>query len=66
MSWHRKRPAVFSVFIRAVSQLRWPHKGREEWFSLGENQERRRGFGLHQLRNRSERSSALLTRSDGE
>jgi SAM-dependent methyltransferase len=36
---------------RAVSQLLWSHKGREEWFSLGENHERRRGFGLHQLRN---------------
>ncbi len=27
---------------RAVSQLLWSHKGREEWFSLGENHERRR------------------------
>jgi hypothetical protein len=26
-------------------------KGREEWFSLGENHERACGFGLHQLRN---------------
>ena len=43
MNWHRKRPAVFSGFTRAVSQLLWPHKGREEWFSLGENHERRRG-----------------------
>jgi hypothetical protein len=38
--------------IKAASQLLWSHKGREEWFSLGENHERRRGFGLHQLRNR--------------
>jgi hypothetical protein len=37
---------------RAISQLLWSHKGREEWFSLRENHERRRGFGLHQLRNR--------------
>jgi hypothetical protein len=37
---------------RAVSQLLWSHEGREEWFSLGENHERRRGFGLNQLRNR--------------
>ena len=66
MNWHRKRPAVFSGFTRAVSQLLWPHKGREEWFSLGENHEKVLGFGLHQLRNRLERGSALLTRSDGE
>ena len=39
-------------FIRAVSQLLRSYKGREEWFSLGENHEWRRGFGLHQLRNR--------------
>jgi hypothetical protein len=37
--------------FKAVSQLLWPDKDREEWFSLGENHERRRGFGLHQLRN---------------
>jgi hypothetical protein len=29
---------------KAVSQLLWSYKGREEWFSLGENHERRRGF----------------------
>ena len=32
--------------VGAVSQLLWSHKGREELFSLGENHERRRGFGL--------------------
>jgi hypothetical protein len=31
MNWHRKRPAVFSGFTRAVSQLLWPHKGRFPW-----------------------------------
>jgi hypothetical protein len=82
---------------KAVSQLLWSHKGREEWFSLGENHERRRGspgfpargthrgqscaafftesrmqfdgttklhrksgFGLHQLRNRSNRRAGPL------
>jgi hypothetical protein len=39
--------------IKAVSQLLWPDKDREEWFSVGENHAGRRGFGLHQLRNRS-------------
>ena len=38
--------------LKAVSQLRWPGKAREEWFSLGENHERACRFGLHQLRNR--------------
>ena len=38
--------------FRAVSQLRWPDKDREEWFSLGENHEMTLGFGLPQLRNR--------------
>ena len=41
----------------AVSQLLWPDKDREEWFSLRENHERLFCFGLHQLRNRY---SALL------
>jgi hypothetical protein len=36
----------------AVSQLLWPDKDREEWFSLRENHEKVLGFGLHQLRNR--------------
>jgi hypothetical protein len=44
-----------SLCFKAVSQLLWSRKGREEWFSLGENHERRRGFGLHQLRNRYSR-----------
>jgi hypothetical protein len=52
MNWHRKRLAVFSGFTREVSQLLGSHRGREEWFSLGENHDRRRGFDLNQLRNR--------------
>jgi hypothetical protein len=44
------------IAAKAVSQLLWSQKGREEWFSLGENHERRRGFGLHQLRNRYNRT----------
>src|ERR1700677_1833796 len=40
------------IGTRAVSQLLWPDKDREEWFSLGENNETGRGFGLHQLLNR--------------
>jgi cytochrome c len=43
--------------FKAVSQLLWPDKDREEWFSLGENHEKVLGFGLHRLRNRC---SALL------
>ncbi len=39
----------------AVSQLLGSEKDREEWFSLGENHEKVRGFGLHQLRNRYRR-----------
>ena len=46
----------------AVSQLLWPGKDREEWFSLEENHEKVRGFGLHQLRNRF---SAGLEKSQG-
>ena len=30
--------------VLAVSQLRWPDKDREEWFSLGENHEKVLGF----------------------
>jgi hypothetical protein len=37
--------------LKALSQLSWPHKGREVWFSLGENHERAGRFGLLQLRN---------------
>ena len=37
--------------FRAVSQLLWPDKDREVWFSLGENHEKVYRFGLHQLRN---------------
>jgi len=29
--------------IKAVSQLLWPDKDREEWFSLGEKHEKVRG-----------------------
>ena len=39
--------------IKAVSQLLWPDKDREEWFSLVENHEKAVRFGLHPLRNRS-------------
>jgi hypothetical protein len=35
--------------VKAVSQLLWPHKDREVWFSLGENHEKAASFGLHQL-----------------
>ena len=28
------------AYFRAVSQLLWPDKDREEWFSLGENHEK--------------------------
>jgi hypothetical protein len=38
--------------FKALSQLLWPHKDREVWFSLEENHEKGLGFGLHQLRNR--------------
>jgi type IV pilus assembly protein PilA len=44
---------------KAFSQLLWPHEGREEWFSLGENHERLVPFGLHQLRNRTNRQSGF-------
>ena len=42
-----------SGYTKAVSQLLWSDKDREEWFSLGENHEKASRFGLHQLRNRS-------------
>ena len=35
--------------FKAVAQLLWPHKDREEWFSLRENHEKLLGFGLRQL-----------------
>jgi predicted phage gp36 major capsid-like protein len=38
---------------RAVSQLLWPDKYGEVWFSLEENHEESHRSGLHQLRNRS-------------
>jgi hypothetical protein len=37
--------------LRAVLQLLWPVKGREVWFSLGENHEKAYRFGRRQLRN---------------
>jgi hypothetical protein len=37
--------------FRAVSQLLWPDKDREVWFSLGENHEEAYRFDLHPLRN---------------
>jgi hypothetical protein len=43
--------ALSAPFFRALSQLRWPDKGREVWFSLGENHEKAGRFDLHQLRN---------------
>jgi hypothetical protein len=43
---------VDSLMVKAVSQLQCPHKDRKKWFSLGENHERRRDFGLYQSRNR--------------
>jgi choline dehydrogenase len=39
--------------LRAVSQLLWPDKDGEVWFSLEENHEEAYRSGLHQLRNRS-------------
>jgi tetratricopeptide (TPR) repeat protein len=39
--------------LRAVSQLLWPDKDGEVWFSLEENHEKACRSGLHQLRNRS-------------
>jgi|SRR5450631_2616484 hypothetical protein len=39
------------TLLTALSQLLWPDKGREVWFSLGENHEKTCCFGLHQLRN---------------
>src|SRR5277367_3806103 len=37
--------------IRAISQLRWSGKDREEWLSLRENHGKACRFGLHQFRN---------------
>ena len=36
---------------KAVSQLLWSDKDREEWFSLGENPRKGLSLRLHQLRN---------------
>ena len=48
----RIQPACMHLLsgFKADSQLLWPDKDREEWFSLGENHEKVLGFGLHQLR----------------
>ncbi len=45
--------------MNAVSQLLWSREGRDEWFSLRENHEKRGGFGLNQLRNRYTRRKFL-------
>jgi hypothetical protein len=42
-----------SAATRAVSQLLWSQKVREEWFSLEENHDKAYRSGLHQLRNSS-------------
>jgi hypothetical protein len=42
---------VLRRLVKAVSQLLWPYKDREVWFSLGENHEKACSFGLYQLRN---------------
>jgi hypothetical protein len=34
---------------KAVSQLLWSGKGREEWFSLGENHDELLRFGLYPI-----------------
>ena len=47
------RRALGPAPSRAVSQLLWSDKDREEWFSLRENHEKADRFGLHQLRNSS-------------
>ena len=39
------------VGLKAVSQLLWPDRDPEVWFSLEENHEKAYHFGLHQLRN---------------
>ena len=53
-------------FSKAVSQLLWSVKIRDEWFSLEENHEKLFGFGLHQLPNRcSFPGSASTLRLDG-
>jgi hypothetical protein len=55
--------------FRQFSQLLWPDKNREVWFSLGENHEKANRFGLHQLRNCPElfryQFLGLLARSSG-
>jgi len=45
---------------RAVSQLLWSQKVREEWFSLEENHEKAYRSGLHQLRNSSKALCAAV------
>jgi hypothetical protein len=45
------RSTTPSGWVRAVSQLLWSGKDREEWFSLRENHDKAYRFGLHQLRN---------------
>jgi hypothetical protein len=52
-------------FIKAVPQLLWLRKGREEWFSLAENHERRRGSPGFPARgaHRGQSCAALFTES---
>jgi len=50
------------VSLKAVSQLRWPDRDREVWFSLGENHEKAYHFGLHQLRNWPNQGNAISGR----
>jgi hypothetical protein len=53
-------------FLKAVLQLLWSVKVREEWFSLGEKHEKLFGIGLHRLPNRcSFPGSAFTLRLDG-
>ncbi len=40
----------FSTLLKAFSQLLWPDKSSEVWFSLRENHVKACSFGLHQLR----------------
>jgi hypothetical protein len=47
----RKKSHFHQSGFKAVSQLLWPDKDREVWFSLGENHVKASSSGLHQLRN---------------
>jgi hypothetical protein len=47
----QSRERTERTLLTALSQLLWPDRGSEVWFSLGENHEKACRFGLHQLRN---------------